>query len=188
MSTGQLIENSFAITTHSIKKDLHKARRKEQVGGYLNVLNNSRPSIADYHIQYEDEKTYFVIALGIDPQRILLSNQKLNFGNRTYLTCKCERKTNALYLNNGVFACRTCQKLRYQSTTINRTTKHGYYVWQQSRILKLINTRENIGRIFYKSQYTKRFTRWLNLAICAGLMDEVIDAKKLMMAINAQQQ
>lgn len=46
--------------------------------------------------------------------------------------------------------------------------------------------RESMGRIFYKSQYSKRFKRWLKLCNQAGLTDEIKDANDLMTAINSQ--
>ena len=70
---------------------------------------------------------------------------------------------------------------------INRNSKHGNFLYKQSQILKLISARENIGRIFYKSKYSKRFTRWLEIASRAGLVNEVEDAQRLMTAINQNQ-
>lgn len=181
----ELVENSFALSTHLLKKDLYKARRKEPVEGYLNFLYNDRPSVLDYSIEYGDECTYLIISFVAEPQKILLSEHKLTFGTRTYLTCKCGHKTSALYLNKGIFACRKCHKLRYESTAINRNSRHGEFLYQQRIVLKLMTMRENMGRIFYKSQYSKRFKRWLELCARAGLTKEVSEAQKLMKAINS---
>ena len=180
-----LIENSFALSTNLLKKDLRKAREKDPVEGYLNVTANGKPAILDYRVEYEQERAYLVVTLGMEPQRILLEEHELTFGTRSYLTCECGCRVNALYLDKGIFACRKCKNLKYQSTTINRNSKHGKFIYQQNQILKLMTMRESLGRIFYRSQYSKRFKRWLGLCESAGLTNEVVDARKLMEAINS---
>lgn len=183
---AELIENSFALSTHLIKKDLRKARRKDPVDGYLNFSYNGKQTALDYSMEYENDSSYLLINFTTEPQRILLSEQELTFGARTYLTCKCGCRTTALYLSNDIFACRKCHKLRYESTTINRASKHGRFLYQYSRIIKLMNTRESMNRIFYRSKYTKRFNHWLKLCARAGLMNEMFDAQNLMADINSQ--
>ncbi len=183
-----LIESHFRLDTHILKEELRKAREKIPVEGYLNIAYNNKPSILDYRVEYEDGGTYLVIDLDSEPQRILLSEHFLTFGTRTYLTCSCGCRTNSLYLSKGFFACRRCHKLQYQSSTINRSTKHGNFLYKQSKILKIIEMRESMGRIFYRSEYSKRFTRWLSLCSSAGLLNEVADAKELILAINNQDQ
>ena len=184
-----LIENTFALTTKIIKESLKKAREKEPVGGeYLNYRDNGRPSALDYSIEYScDDNTYLVVNVGAESQRILLSYEELTYGARTYLTCGCGQRTNALYLKLGYFACRKCQKLGYRSTTINTNSDHGMFLYQQSKRLKLIDMREDMGRIFYRSKFTKRFNRWLSLCGQAGLYKEVTSAIKTMEAIKNYQ-
>jgi hypothetical protein len=179
-----LIENSFALSTNSLKKDLYKARDREPVEGTLNVIYNNKPSILDYKIEYTGGETYLEVFFNIEPQRILLSEYELTFGTRTYLTCGCGARTNALYLKLGFFACRDCQKLSYRSTTINSKSEHGKFLYQQSKRLKLMDMRESIGRIFYKSKYTKRFMRWLKLCEQSGLFKEIKSANDLIIAID----
>ena len=176
-----LIENTFGLSTKLLKESLKKARAKEPVEGeYLNYLDNGRPSALDYSVEYSiDGSTYLVVNIGVEPQRILLSEEELTFGTRTYLTCGCGQRTNALYLKSGYFACRKCQKLGYRSTTINTTSDHGMFMHLQNRRLKLMELREGMDRIFYRSTYTKRFRRWLKLCAKAGLFDEVADALRL---------
>lgn len=183
---AELIENSFALSTHLLKKDLRKAREKETVDGYLNFSHNGKSSVLDYSTEYENDNSYLVINFTEIPQRILLSEQKLTFGTRVYLTCKCGYRTNTLYLSKDIFSCRKCHKLRYESTIINRNSRHGKFIHQQMKILKLMDIREKIDRIFYRSKYTKRFKRWLELCARAGLTKDVLDAQKLMTDINNQ--
>ena len=179
------IENYFAITTYLLKKDLRKSRLKEPVDGYLNIKYDNRPSVIDYSVEYYDDKTYLVIVFGPESQRILLQEHQLTFGVRTYLTCACKHRTNTLYLKNGVFACQRCQKLHYSSTLVNRTSLHGKFIYQQNQILRLMTMRESMGRIFYKSRYSKKFVRWLDLCARIGLVDEIKDANDLMTAIHS---
>lgn len=183
-----LIENSFALTARSLKKDLRKARRNESAGGSLSIAQNGKPFPVDYWIEHDGKDSYLVVTFGVESQRILLSEYPVTFGTRTYLTCQCGRRTSFLYLQNGTFACRRCQKLRYQSTTINKTTKHGRFLYKQSQILKLVAKREEIDRIFWRSNYTKKFTKWLDMCDRVGLTDQVKSASELMMAINNQAQ
>lgn len=158
---------------------------KEPVAGYLNISNDGKPAIADYSIEYEGEETYLIIYFDTEPQRILLSELELTFGMRFYFVCeKCECRTTALYLKDKTFACRKCQGLQYASSFINRNTKHGRYIFQQSQINRIMDIRESMDRIFYRSQFSKRYKYWLKLCDRAGLVDEVRRANALMAGIN----
>ena len=180
-----LIENTFALSTKLIKKDLKKARLKEPVeDGYLNFRHNGKASVLDYSVEYEDENTYLLIFFAAEPQKILLSQRQLTYGTRSYLVCGCSARSNTLYLKNTFFACRKCHGLRYQSTNINKTSKHGMFIYQNSKIIKLMELRESMDRIFYKSNYTKKFSRYLNLCFLAGRTDEIQNASELLEAIN----
>lgn len=183
-----LIENAFALSTKLLRSSLRKAREKEPVEGeYLNFRDNGRPSVLFYSIEYSlDGNTYLVVAAGEEPQKIILSDRELPFGTRTYLTCGCGNKTNALYLKLGYFACRRCQNLRYQSTRINCRSDHGMVIYQQSKILKLMELRESMDRIFYRSEYTRKFKRYLNLCVLAGKTDEIESAGELLEAIRSR--
>ena len=184
---GAFIENSFALSTKLLKKDLQKARRKESVeGGYLNFVHDGRGRALDYEIEYlPDGATYLVIHIGEEPQKILLAERELTFGVRTYLSCGCGHKTNALYLKLGYFACRNCQKLHYRSTNLNRTSEHGQFLFLQERRLRLMEMREKIDRPIYKGRYTKRFMRWLGHCSRAGIFNEAIQAWEAMEAIRS---
>jgi len=116
-------------------------------GEYINFTQDGKPSALDYSIEYNyDGNTYLVVNVGVEPQKILLSDHNLTFGTRTYLVCGCGARVNALYLKGTFFACRNCHKLQYKSTTINTRSDHGAMLYQQSKILKLIDMREEIPR------------------------------------------
>jgi hypothetical protein len=184
-----LVENCFKLSTKLLRNDLQKARLKEPVnGGYLNFLHNGRPSVLDYSIEYgQDDNAYLVVNFNGEPQKILLSNHELTYGTRTYLTCGCGHRTNALYLKNTFFACFKCHKLRYRSTTINSRSDHGRMLYQQNKRLALLDMRENIPRPLYKSKYTKKFLRFLKLCSKSGLFNQVKDAQTTMEAIRTFQ-
>lgn len=71
----KLIENFFSLNTKLLKKSLKKAREKKPVEGeYLNYSDNGRPSALDYSIEYSlVDKTYLVVNVGTELQKILLS-------------------------------------------------------------------------------------------------------------------
>jgi hypothetical protein len=183
-----LVENCFALSTKILRRGLQKARNKESVEGeYLNFLLNGRPSVLHYSIEYINEDTYLVVNFDGEPQRILLSTRELTFGTRTYLTCGCGKRTNALYLKNTFFACFECSSLRYKSTTVNNRSDHGRMLYMQNKRLALIDMRESIPRPLYRSKWTKRFVRFVKLCDKAGLFREVKGAEITMKAIQEYQ-
>lgn len=184
-----LKESCFALSTKLLRKDLRKARNKEPIDNeYLNFRHNGKPSVLFYSIEHSsDDNDYLIINYGAEPQRILLATRELTFGTRTYLTCGCGNRTNALYLKNTFFACRKCHRLRYRSTTINTRSDHGRMLYQHNKRLELIEMRESIPRPLYKSKWTKRFKRFIKLCDNAGLFREVKGAKITMDAIKEYQ-
>ena len=125
----------------------------------MNFLLNGRSSVLHYSIEYSNENSYLVVNLDEEPQEILLLTHELTFGTRTYLTCPCGKRVNTLYLKGTFFACRKCQNLRYQFLLKSTTRANTECSYRQSQRLKLIDMRADIRRIFYRSQYTKRFER-----------------------------
>ncbi|MCX6717761.1 MAG: hypothetical protein NTU76_03765 [Candidatus Taylorbacteria bacterium] len=182
-----LVESCFNITTKRFNKDLKLAvDRKTNVESYINT---SFGTVFDYIIEYGTENNYLIIKYAEEDQRIKLVDSELRYGTRMFFVCDCGAHVAKLYLppNNKQFKCRCCHKLYYQSTTINRTSKHGEFLYKQNQILKIIDTREKMNRIFYRSRYTRRFLRWLGSCSRAGLFDEVIRAQELMTAVNNKQ-
>jgi len=179
------IENTFALTTNLLKKDLRKIRAKEPIDGYLNVMYNGKESALDLKVEYQEDQACLIVIFGPEPQRILLAEEILTFGTRTYLTCQCGCRTTALYLVDGTFACRKCKKLKYASNAINTNSVHGKFIYQQTKILRIISMREKMSCIFYRSRYTKRFLKWLGQCGRVGLFDEVIRAFELEEVVKA---
>ena len=186
-----LVESCFVLDTKTIKNDLRLARRqKGAIGGCINIIHGNKQSVADYYIEIGKEHDYLVIQYGEEEQRIRLTEGELHFGPRSMFICDCGTRVGKLYLPSHAiqFKCRKCHNLAYQSTTINRTSKHGKFLHQQSQILKLADMRDKMNRIFYKSRYTKRFLHWLGLCSRAGLFDEAMQAWKLQDAVNGYKQ
>ena len=184
-----LVENAFALTTHLLKGDLLKIREREPLDGYLNVTMYGKQGAIDIGAEYDEDKAYLVINFDIEkPQRILLSEERLTYGTKTYLTCKCGCRVMALYLKNDIFACRKCCGLKYASSAINRTSKHGSFIYKVSQTNKIMDLRESMDRIFYRSKYTKSFQYWLKQCKKAGFNDEVDRANDLMSNISKHKQ
>lgn len=188
-----LKESCFALNTKLLREALKKARYKEPVNEeYLNFIHNGKPSVLFYSIEHSsDDNAYLIINYDAEPQRILLATRELTFGTRTYLTCGCGLKTNALYLKNTpestFFACFKCHSLRYKSTTINSRSDHGRMLYQQNKRLELLDMRESIPRPLYRSKWTKRFQRFLKLCNQSGLFNQVKDARTTMETIKTFQ-
>ena len=171
---AELVESYFRLDTKLLKSDLQKARWHEPVDGFLNFKHEGRESALDYEIEHVDDKAYLVIMYGPEPQRVLLSNRDLSYGTRTYLTCACERRTNALYLKNGHFACLKCHNLHYESTTFNRYSKFGKVLYQHRQVMRVIGMKEKLNRPRWRSRLTKRYIYWMAQCSKAGLFDELI--------------
>ncbi len=171
-----LVESCFRLDTRLLRSDLQKARWHEPVDGFLNFKTEGRESVLDYEMEYLEDKTYLVIMYGSEPQRILLSERELTFGKQTYLTCACERRTTALYLKNGRFACLQCHKLHYESASFNRYSKFGKVMTQHRQVMRVIDMKEKMTRPRWRSRYTKRYLYWMAQAIKAGLFNDLIKA------------
>lgn len=186
-----LIEECTILETGFIKQDLKCCRNKEaKITGVFNIVHGNQKLLCDYWIEYAGNNAYFVISTGVNflPQRILLSEQPLYFGIRSYFVCNCGRRASKLFLPSGQneFKCRKCHHLRYELSTINRNSVHGELFYRTNRTIKLANQQADMNRIIYKKRYTKRFNSFLKLCEQAGFNTVVRDARDLMTAIKAQ--
>ena len=184
---AELIEYCFAITTKRFRQDLQRVKEQgKSVSGYIDIKHGNKTSVADYTVEYGTEYDYLVIHNAGVEQRIRLVDGQLKLGVRIWFLCECGAHMAKLYLPPGgkEFKCRKCHHLVYQRSSINKNSKHGAFIYKNSLILKIMAMRENLGRIFYCSKYTKRFKRWLDLCDKAGLTDERVNANNLMSGIN----
>lgn len=180
-----LIEECPYFSTSSIKQDLSRSRRKEaDIKDIFNIFKGNQKLLCSYWIDYSNNETFIFISTSTSnlPQRILLSKQELYFGSRSYFVCECGKRVIKVYLPLGRadFACRSCCGLRYELSTINRTSTHGAFLYKTNRTLKLVNQQADINRIIYKGSYTRRYNRFLKLCQQSGLYGVVKDAEFLM--------
>ncbi len=184
-----LVEESPYFAVSSIKHNLSRSRRMEaDIIGVLNISQGNYELLCEYWVEYQNNEAFLIISTGTNnlPQKILLSEQELYFGTRSYFTCECGKRVSKVYKPSVVsnFACRRCCGLRYELSTINRSSTHGSFLYKTNRTLKLVNRRTDMNRIIYKSKYTKRYSRFLKLCQQSGLYGVVQDAQNLMVAIN----
>jgi len=165
MNTDLFIENSFSLTPNDILLDRHHGSLK------INYWTNDSADLSSVCVSIE----------GREPQKINLDWEEITYGERAYFQCECGLRVNKIYLpeNGKEFACRKCHGLLYQLTTFNRHTNAGKFLYKQNRLQKLMESREKMGRILYKNNFTKRFERFLNLCNKAGLDDVVKGANTL---------
>ena len=187
----RLVETCFILDTKMIKRDLLKVRKQiPGISGFFNISNGANKAVADWYIEYGTEYDYLVLQYGEKDQMIKLAESELHFGPRSWFICDCGARVSKLYLppQTTQFKCRHCHKLVYEITTCNRRTKQGELKYRFNRMIRLMNTRENIRSMFYNGQYTERYNRYLKFAEVLGLDDIVRDAKRLLEDINGEQQ
>ena len=190
MNSDKIIEGTPYLSTSSIKRDFLRCRKKvENISGDVYISYGIKSVKCNYWFEYRDKSTFFVISIdGNDPQDILLSERELMCGTMSYFVCECGKQCLKLFLplDQTKLKCRACHGLTYELSTINRSSKHGLFLYRTNRTLKLADQRAEINRIFYKSQYTKRFQRFLRLCTKAGLHKNAEDAQKFIKAIQEQ--
>ena len=184
---AELIEHCSIITTKRFRQDLQRVKEQgRSVSGFIDIKHGNKTSVADYTVEYGAEFDYLVIHNEGVEQRIKLIDSELHFGARIWFLCECGVRVAKLHLPPGAreFKCRHCHKLAYASTGVNKNSRHGFFIYKQSQILKLIAKRESMGRIFYRSEYTRRFNKWLDKCDEVGLVGERVEAEELMRAIK----
>jgi len=182
------LDSCFILDTKMLKKNLRLAREhKSGLGGFIDISfeYKEKKTQADYHFIYDPEYDYLVIHYDGKEQKIKLAESQMRLGSRSWFVCGCGKWVGKLYLPElfKSFKCRHCCGFYYPSTRINKRSKHGKFLYKNSKMLKLIEMREKISRIFYKSQYTKAFLHWLKLCDEVGLTGERLNAMLLMVDI-----
>ncbi len=192
----KIVESCKKLSATAIKRDLKRARNGEpNITGQIKFKHGSdvRWTIWDYWVEYSDRETYLMVGLGdsngqYEPNKILLSERSLTYGNRSYFSCpKCGKAVGKLYLPQRtiVFQCRKCWRLKYELQTINPNSVQGRHFYRMHRVIKLIHQRERVNRIFYAGRYSKRFERFLRLCSrVEGLESMAENAAELIMAIK----
>src|SRR3989344_8761363 len=126
----RIVESCKTLSITAIKRDLKRARNGEaNITGQIRFKHGSDVhwTVWNYWIEYANCETYLMISLEdlngqYEPNKILLAEWNLTYGDRTYFVCgKCNKNVNKLYLPQRtiVFYCRKCWRLKYELQTIN---------------------------------------------------------------------
>jgi len=179
--TKTYIESCFFLTPKRAEQSLNRIRKIGDNTDY------QRKDIR-YNYKEENDKVFLFVTVGSNaPQKILLEQtEPSDYFLRDYFRCECGCRVTKLYLlpDGSCFKCKKCHNLKYQVQSFNKSSKHGKIFLETSRILKLMNERENIDRIFYNSAYTKRFNKWLDSALELGMVEMVREARVLESIVN----
>lgn len=179
MEQEKLIEECFYIKPAEMIKTLKLVN-----DGDFSARN--RP---DINFWLNDPSDIFNISISVnggDPQIINLEMVFITYGERAYFKCSCGATVTKLYLPKGSkeLKCRKCHKLQYFLTTFSKNSVGGKEIYKMNRMQKLLITREGLNRILYRGNYTKRFSRFLDLCNKAGLNEVVKNAQGLMELIK----
>lgn len=183
MSTNLFTENSFSLSPKEILSSPYRAITIQA------DENKTHPDIKCWTENSADESESVLVSIGErEPQTIPLVFQEITFGKRAFFKCPaCEITVSKIFLphNANEFKCRKCHNLQYQLTTFNRYSVSGRKLYQMNRIQKLSDNRANMNRILHNGQFTKRFSRFVNLCDRAGLSDVVQSANVLKAFISS---
>lgn len=170
-----LKENCFCLTPKRVHDSLNRIRK---------IGDNSDPRRADIYYEYDEiDGRYFIIAtVGENiTQRIVIETLETSFGEREYFRCEgCDSRCHKLFLLPGgyIFRCKSCHGIKYQS--FNTSSRHGKLFDRTKKVLRLVNEQAGMtSRIWYRDNYTKRYSKFLNDCLKIGLTDIVNEARTL---------
>lgn len=168
MNTEKILEDALAVSPRDI-------------------LNKRVYPGVSYWLEKGRNESVYICVDGQEPQKFTLEDVEITYGTRVYFRCRCNAMVSKIYLpHNGTsFGCRKCSGLKYFLTTFNRNSVAGKKFYKMNRTQKLINSRESMGRILYRGNYTKRFERFLKLCDRAGYESIVRGASDLMTLIKS---
>jgi hypothetical protein len=175
------IDECFCLTNKRIDKSFNRIRK---IGDNRDF---ERSDIRYDFSEVGEEDFVLVTVEGYEQQRIVVDPFESYYGERNYFLCpKCGTRCSKLFLLPGghIFLCKSCHNLKYE--TFNPSSAQGQLFLRTKKILKLIKVQENMTpRIWYKSQYTKRYLKFLKDCMEAGLTDIVEEARALEAIIKA---
>ena len=177
---GPYIENCFCLTPKRVDLSLTRPRK---------IGDNTDFERKDIRYDYDevDGKYFILVNVGNnEQQRIALETLETLFGERQYFHCEgCDTRHHKLFLkpDGKIFRCRACLGIRYQK--FNTSSRHGRLFDRTRRVIRLVNEQATMSpRIFYRSAYTRRYSKFLDNCLKVGLTDIVAEARHLEMAIN----
>lgn len=136
----------------------------------------------------EGSKKLDVWLSGVKFQTIELEQLPITYGQMWYFNCGCGYRALKLYMtpDSDGYGCRTCKGLKYRISSINSSSVAGRAIHRLQKIEKVSMMRSNIGRVFYRGQYTEKYMRFLDQCARLGLKDAVRDAEKLKYIVESQ--
>lgn len=135
-----------------------------------------------------DDADSSLVSIGVnkrEPQVITLEMVDINFGQMTYFICNCGSRVLKLYKPSlkAEFRCRRCHNLRYTVCSFNKSIP-GRAIYHMNRVNKIIETRATISHIFFKKEFTSRYSTFLMKCHKFGLHEVVENSLKLRDLIN----
>lgn len=126
-------------------------------------------------IKVKGERNKIILLYKIDGKNIkrdvTLSVTKVGFGYRPWFNCPdCERKTANLYLKSGVFSCRNCSDLTY-NTSRKSGNKLKYLAW------KILGLQMDLGMDLNSCglyDYPAHKPKYMHCSTFANLMEELV--------------
>ncbi len=169
-SSSYLIEDCFKLSINDIgKKSLYGKNGKIELTrcNYNDKLHcNFTSAHQSLNIRYTINKQVYI-------QNINFETESIRYGLRPYMQCKCGHRSNTLYLRPDMpyrFACRRCNNLKYELTTINPKTKIGKYKIYLLHLRKLDEAKIKINRLYYRGKVktgaksiAKKYLQWVLL-------------------------
>ena len=177
------IENCFCLTLKRVDDSLSRIRK---------IGDNRDYQRTDIRYEYGKEEgkdeVYFVMVTleGHEPQKIYTDMIETSFGIRHYFFCGgCGKRCHKLHLKPGghTFRCRKCHNIKYQA--FNPSSRQGKLFLHTKKVLQLIDEQANMpSRIWWRGNFTKRYSKFLNECLKAGLTDVVKNAREIEAAIS----
>jgi hypothetical protein len=170
-SMKPFVEDCIILESKQLKKTFGRIRKIEQINDML--LTNTGNEVW-FWVEYEADSFLVVSLINSEPQRIVLSNLMLRYGDRTLLRCSCGYKAAKLYAPKGEteFKCRSCWNLRYKSSNFNRFSRVDQLGKEMALNDKLAEEYLKITRPIYSGLPTKRAIRIEMLKYKARLIRE----------------
>lgn len=175
------IDECFVLTNKRVDKSLGRIRK-------IDDSRDFERSDIKYDFDKAGDDSFLLVTIDdYEQQRITIDPFETSFGERNYFKCpKCDARCCKLFLlpKGHIFLCKSCHNLKYEA--FNSSSAQGQLFLRTKKILKLIKVQEDMTpRIWYKSKYTKRYLKFLQDCLKAGLIDIVKEAQELEAIIKA---
>jgi len=154
----------------------------------FDIANNTskKKMRTDIDCWYEDESDVVSVSLnGKEPQGINIEWIDVTYGRMAYFLCNCGSRVLKLYKpsNKTEFLCRDCSNLRYRVSSFSNSIP-GRAIYHMDRINKVIKIRSTISHVFFKKEFTSRYSSFLVKCRKFGLHEVVENSLKLKEIIN----